>query len=128
MTTATCKRRSAGSYEYRGRRIDKTPSEVYGDSAWHISSINGEPIDVADTLREAKAMVDRMGPLRVVIEMSTSGPIMYRHISPRGYGELRRYMIDDLLADLRFIYGECIEGDMKLGNFSGLLPETGVKR
>ena len=128
MTTATCKRRCAGSYEYRGRRIDRVPSDVYGDNVWHISTINGDPIEVADTLREAKAMVDRMGPLRVAIEMSAFGPIMYRHVSPKGFGELRRHMIDDIMADLRFIYGDCIEGDMKIGNFPGWLPETGVKR
>lgn len=31
-----------------------------GDNVWHISTINGDPIEVADTLRGAKAMVDRM--------------------------------------------------------------------
>ena len=60
MTTATCKRRCAGSYEYRGHLIDRMPSDAYGDNVWHISTINGDPIEVADTLREAKAMVDRI--------------------------------------------------------------------
>lgn len=60
MDIKTCKRLCAGAYEYRGHLIDRMPSDAYGDNVWHISTINGDPIEVADTLREAKAMVDRM--------------------------------------------------------------------
>ena len=117
MSNATCKRLAAGNYEYKGRRIVQTPSDAYGDNCWHITSVNGDPIEVASTLRSAKAMIDNMQPVMVRVELASSGARMYRHVSQ--HGELRRDSLDGLMSLLRFIYGDCIKADVLLGDFSG---------
>jgi|DEB0MinimDraft_3_1074331.scaffolds.fasta_scaffold247433_1 hypothetical protein len=117
MSNATCKRLEAGRYEYKGYRITQTPSDVYGDNCWHIASVNGDPVEVATTLRSAKAMIDGMQPVAVRVELSVSGSQMYRHVSK--HGELRRNSLDELMSLLRFIYGDCIAADVRIGDFCG---------